>query len=143
MPDLDEDENWPQRLPGGEQQRVALARALLAKPDWLFAKRSVEPDPASEAQLYRTLKQRLPATTIVSIAHRPTVAQFHDHRLVFRREEGKPGQLVRAEPAPASARRHAAAVETLALIETARIVASSVDAGGRIHRPRIAATCSP
>ena len=49
------------------------------------------------------LKQRLPGTTIVSIAHRPTVAQFHDHRLVFRREEGKPGQLVRAEPAPASA----------------------------------------
>ncbi len=56
-----------------------------------------------EAHLYRTLKQKLPDTTIVSIAHRPTVAQFHDHRLVFRREEGKPGQLVRAEPAPASA----------------------------------------
>ena len=104
VPHLDEDENWAQRLSGGEQQRVALARALLAKPDWLFLDEATASlDPESEAHLYRTLKQRLPDTTIVSIAHRPTVAQFHDHRLVFRREEGKPGQLVRAEPAPASA----------------------------------------
>ncbi len=29
---LDEDDNWGQRLSGGEQQRVAVARALLAKP---------------------------------------------------------------------------------------------------------------
>ncbi|MBV9633764.1 MAG: ABC transporter ATP-binding protein/permease, partial [Methylobacteriaceae bacterium] len=33
---LDTEENWAQRLSGGEQQRVAVARALLAKPDWLF-----------------------------------------------------------------------------------------------------------
>jgi vitamin B12/bleomycin/antimicrobial peptide transport system ATP-binding/permease protein len=104
VPHLDDDENWAQRLSGGEQQRVALARALLAKPDWLFLDEATASlDPESEAHLYRTLKQKLPDTTIVSIAHRPTVAQFHDHRLVFRREEGKPGQLVRAEPAPASA----------------------------------------
>ena len=33
---LDEDNNWGQRLSGGEQQRVAVARAFIAKPDWLF-----------------------------------------------------------------------------------------------------------
>jgi len=51
--------------------------------------------------LYRMLKERLPNTTLVSIAHRPSVATFHDQHLVLRREEGKPGELVPSELAPA------------------------------------------
>jgi vitamin B12/bleomycin/antimicrobial peptide transport system ATP-binding/permease protein len=98
---LDNDENWPQLLSGGEQQRVALARALLAKPDWLFldeATASLDPD--AEAELYRMLKTRLPNTTLVSIAHRPSVAAFHERHLVLQREEGKPGELVPSALAP-------------------------------------------
>ena len=98
---LDVDQNWAQSLSGGEQQRVALARALLAKPRWIFldeATASLDPD--AEAHLYRTLKQRLPDATLVSIAHRPSVAAFHDSRLQFRRETGKPGVLLPA-PVPA------------------------------------------
>ena len=101
---LDQDENWAQQLSGGEQQRVALARALLAKPDWLFLDEATASlDPEAEADLYRTLKARLPHTTLVSIAHRPSVAAFHDRRLVFRREEGKSGALVPGDVAPAAA----------------------------------------
>jgi putative ATP-binding cassette transporter len=92
---LDADEAWAQRLSGGEQQRVALARALLAKPDWLFLDEATAGlDPEAEAHLYRILKERLPGTTIVSIAHRPSVAAFHDRHLVFEREAGYPGELV-------------------------------------------------
>ncbi|HEX5328051.1 MAG TPA: ABC transporter ATP-binding protein/permease [Acetobacteraceae bacterium] len=92
---LDEDPNWPQVLSGGEQQRVALARALLAKPDWLFLDEATASlDPESEAQVYRTLKERLPEATIVSIAHRPSVAAYHDRRLVLERQAGRPGRLV-------------------------------------------------
>jgi putative ATP-binding cassette transporter len=99
---LDHDEHWAQRLSGGEQQRVALARALLAKPDWLFLdEATANLDPEAESDLYRTLKARLPNTTLVSIAHRPSVAAFHDRRIVLRRAEGKLGELVDAEPAPA------------------------------------------
>ncbi len=92
---LDLDRNWPQVLSGGEQQRVALARALLAKPDWLFLDEATASlDPESEAHLYRIIKERLPRATIISIAHRPSVAQFHDRKLVFRREADHPGRLI-------------------------------------------------
>ena len=92
---LDADEAWPQLLSGGEQQRVALARALLAKPDWLFLDEATASlDPEAEDHLYRTLKERLPGTTIVSIAHRPSVAAFHDRHLMFAREAGHVGRLV-------------------------------------------------
>ena len=101
---LDRDENWPMRLSGGEQQRVALARALLAKPDWIFLDEATASlDPEAEATLYGVLKQRLPEATLVSIAHRASVAAFHDRRLVFRRTEGKPGELVADDSLPAAA----------------------------------------
>jgi putative ATP-binding cassette transporter len=92
---LDVDEAWAQRLSGGEQQRVALARVLLAKPEWLFLDEATASlDPEAEDHLYHVLKQRLPHTTIVSIAHRPSVAAFHDRHLVMKREDGHPGELV-------------------------------------------------
>jgi putative ATP-binding cassette transporter len=104
VPHLDEDRNWPQMLSGGEQQRVALARALLLKPEWLFldeATASLDPD--AEAHLYRVLKERLPKTTLISIAHHPGVAAFHDRQLAVQREEGRPGRLVPQAPETAAA----------------------------------------
>lgn len=101
---LDSDDNWPQRLSGGEQQRVALARALLAKPNWIFldeATASLDPD--AEADLYAVLKARLPRTTLVSIAHRPSVAKFHDQTLVFKRGEGSAGALLASDAVPEAA----------------------------------------
>jgi ABC-type uncharacterized transport system fused permease/ATPase subunit len=47
------------------------------------------------------LKQRLPNATLVSIAHRPSVASFHADRLVFKREDGQTGTLVPQTVAPA------------------------------------------
>jgi putative ATP-binding cassette transporter len=75
---LDEDNNWGQRLSGGEQQRVAIARALLAQPDWLFLDESTSAlDEKLEAEIYRVLRERLPKTTVVSIGHRSTLLEFH------------------------------------------------------------------
>jgi putative ATP-binding cassette transporter len=79
---LDTEDAWARRLSGGEQQRVALARALLLKPDWLFldeATASLDPD--AETRFYELLKQRLPKTTLVSVAHRTSVARFHNRAL--------------------------------------------------------------
>ncbi|MBR0658084.1 ABC transporter ATP-binding protein/permease [Neoroseomonas oryzicola] len=79
---LHEADSWDKRLSGGEQQRIALARALLLKPDWLFLDEATASlDPGAEERLYTRLKERLPGSTILSIAHRPAVAAFHDRTL--------------------------------------------------------------
>lgn len=80
---LDEEDAWDRRLSGGEQQRLAIARALLVKPDFLFLDEATASlDPAGEEALYRLVAERLPGTAVLSIAHRPAVAQFHGRRLV-------------------------------------------------------------
>lgn len=91
---LDVEENWPMRLSAGEQQRLALARALLAKPDWIFLdEATANLDPEAEGELYHVIRQRLPQTTLVSIAHQPGVSAYHDRRLTIHRQEGKPGRM--------------------------------------------------
>ena len=98
---LDHDDNWPQRLSVGEQQRLAFARALLAKPDWIFLdEATASVDPEAELELYHILKPRLPNATLVSIAHRPSVASFHNLRLNLKREVGKSGMLVATAVVP-------------------------------------------
>jgi putative ATP-binding cassette transporter len=97
---IDEEQPWSQILSGGEQQRLAIARALLLRPDWLFLDEATSSlDPDAEAELYNAIRDRLPATTVVSIAHRPDVARFHDEALVFQRRPGAPGTVERRQPA--------------------------------------------
>jgi putative ATP-binding cassette transporter len=82
--DLGRSENWAQVLSGGEQQRLAFARALLNRPDWLFLDEATASLPEeAQAALYRLLKDRLPGTTLVSIGHRESLAQFHSRKLAW------------------------------------------------------------
>lgn len=100
---LDESTNWSLALSVGEQQRLAFARALLLKPKWIFIDEGTSAlDTKMEAHLYALLKERLPGTAIVSIAHRPDVVAFHERHLNIDPErhalvEGAPP----AVPAPA------------------------------------------
>ncbi|HTW28377.1 MAG TPA: ABC transporter ATP-binding protein/permease [Acetobacteraceae bacterium] len=102
IPHLDEETLWTQRLSGGEQQRLALARAILLRPDWLFLdEATANLDPESERAAYHMLRERLRDSTIVSIAHRPEIAEAHDRRLEFRRDSAAaPGRLASADPEP-------------------------------------------
>ena len=94
---LDRSENWAQVLSGGEQQRLAFARALLNKPDWLFLDEATASLPEEDQEkLYRLLKQKLPDTTLVSIGHRSSLAQFHDRKLAW--QAGEKPSLVATTP---------------------------------------------
>lgn len=78
---LDDTEAWGQMLSGGEQQRLAIARVLLKKPQWIFADEATS---ALDVEAENTLYKRLLAGVliakgaIISIAHRPSVAAFHN-----------------------------------------------------------------
>jgi putative ATP-binding cassette transporter len=85
--DLDIDDNWSQRLSGGEQQRVAIARAILSKPSWLLLDEATAAmDPKLEGEIYAKLAERLPGTTIISIAHRETLVAHHDRHLTMQED---------------------------------------------------------
>jgi putative ATP-binding cassette transporter len=78
---LDDKEAWGQMLSGGEQQRLAIARVLLKKPQWIFADEATSAlDVESENTLYKRLLTAvfLAKGAIISIAHRPSVAAFHN-----------------------------------------------------------------
>ena len=82
VPRLDERETWDQALSGDEQQRLVFARALLHAPDWLIMDDATAAlDEATEKRVYEVLAARLPATTVVSLTNRPSVAAIHQRRL--------------------------------------------------------------
>jgi len=95
---LDESQHWALILSGGEQQRIAFARALLHRPDWVFLdEASSALDEAAERHLYGLLRA-LPATTIVSIGHRPGLSAFHARLLAIETDVGGMPRLVPRPP---------------------------------------------
>jgi len=79
---LNESHDWSKSLSPGEQQRIAFARVLLQKPRLIFLDESTSAiDEGQEFAIYRMLNERLPDSIMVSVTHRGTVEQHHDHRL--------------------------------------------------------------
>lgn len=80
IPRLHEVASWSQQMSPGEQQRVALARVLLHRPDWVFLDESTSMlDLANEEHFYRLLKDKLPKCSVISVGHRTTIDNYHDH----------------------------------------------------------------
>ena len=93
---LDDSDAWSQKLSGGEQQRLAIARVLLKKPRWIFADEATAAlDEVAEKTLYEKLQAHVHAVHggMVSIAHRPSVAAFHNRQWeLVPQPEGSPAR---------------------------------------------------
>ena len=77
---LDDEDAWTQKLSGGERQRLALARVFLKQPAWVLADEATSAlDEEAEQALYPRLLAmvRRKGGALVSIAHRPALAAFH------------------------------------------------------------------
>ena len=87
-------EPWDQHLSGSEQQRLALARVLLNEPDWVFLdKATSELDEGMEKRVYELLAERLPRSTVISVAHRPTLVPYHNRLWNLVPHDHGPGSL--------------------------------------------------
>jgi len=92
---LDEAGHWALQLSPGEQQRIAFARALVQRPDWLFLDEATSAvDEATEARLYRLVRERLAGTTVFSVGHRATLRPFHSRQLLVRANGSGPSSIV-------------------------------------------------
>ena len=105
---LDEAAHWALQLSPGEQQRMAFARALIQKPDWLFLDEATSAlDEATEARLYRLVRERLPETMVFSIGHRATLGPFHARRLMVKPSANGPASIVEVPAdAPGAVAKH-------------------------------------
>jgi putative ATP-binding cassette transporter len=98
---LDEAGHWALQLSPGEQQRIAFARALVQKPDWLFLDEATSAvDEATEARLYRLVREHLPGTTLFSVGHRATLRPFHARQLAVQRTGSGSASIVEETAAP-------------------------------------------
>ena len=83
---LDEEGHWTQQLSGGEQQRLSMARVFLKQARWIFADEATSAlDEALEQAMYEKLLAMVSTNNgaLVSVAHRPSVAVFHNQQWVF------------------------------------------------------------
>lgn len=73
---LDVEQDWRQKLSLGEQQRLTMARLIMARPKYAFLDEATSAlDPENEQLLYNLVKGV--GATVISVGHRPSLAQHH------------------------------------------------------------------
>jgi vitamin B12/bleomycin/antimicrobial peptide transport system ATP-binding/permease protein len=83
---------WDKFLSGGEMQRLAFARVLIQRPTIVILDEATSAlDPANEARMMDLFTHHLFATTVVSVAHRPSLAAYHNRVITVRRRGGSSG----------------------------------------------------
>jgi vitamin B12/bleomycin/antimicrobial peptide transport system ATP-binding/permease protein len=81
---LDEESRWDQTLSGGERQRIAFCRLLIQKPQIIIMDEATSAlDEESQTSLLSLLREDLSEATVISVAHRNGVEEFHDRKITL------------------------------------------------------------
>jgi putative ATP-binding cassette transporter len=84
--DLDDEQNWAQRLSLSEQKRLAFARLLLHRPDLIFLDETTSDlDDEAALNLYCILRAEIPDAIVVTVGRGGRLQQLHDTQLELRR----------------------------------------------------------
>lgn len=90
---LTTDDDWGNRLSGGEQQRLIFARLLLNKPALLLLDEITSGlDADSAIYLVKQLKQSLPNSAIIFVSHQPQLQTLVDQTIDFDATQGNPNR---------------------------------------------------
>ena len=85
---LSDEGRWDQTLSGGERQRVAFARLLIQKPQIIIMDEATSAlDEESQFSLLSLLHSELAAATVISVAHRSGVEEFHERKIVLEKRQ--------------------------------------------------------
>ena len=83
--DFERSVDWTNILSLGEQQRVSFARIFLRKPVLAFLDEATSSlDEPNERLLYERLREL--GISYVSVGHRSTLKEFHDHLIVLKKD---------------------------------------------------------
>jgi len=97
VPRLDDEDRWSHVLSGGERQRIAFARVLIERPDLVVMDEATSAlDDDSQTRVMRALIKELPDAALISVAHRPGLAEYHSRQLELKRLQGNV-RLVRGD----------------------------------------------
>ncbi|MCX7324566.1 MAG: ABC transporter ATP-binding protein/permease [Hyphomicrobiales bacterium] len=85
---LDHEARWDQTLSGGERQRVAFARLLIHKPQIIIMDEATSAlDEESQFSLLTLLHNELASATVISVAHRSGIEEFHDRKIELHKRQ--------------------------------------------------------
>lgn len=87
---LDAEDNWEGILSGGEKQRLAFARLLVHPPDIVIMDEATSAlDEVSQARVMEIFRAELTGATLINVAHRPGLEEYHDREIYLIREQGE------------------------------------------------------
>ncbi len=80
--------SWDRILSGGEQQRVAFARLLIQRPSLVILDEATSAlDEDSQAQLMQLFQSEMPGVSVISVAHRPSLARYHSRQITLKHQK--------------------------------------------------------
>lgn len=103
---IEEDSPWDQTLSGGEKQRLAFARLLLHRPDIIVLDEATSAlDQRGQGRMMELLNEELKDATIISVAHRAELEEFHSRKITLERRKGGAKLVSDVELIPREGRR--------------------------------------